>query len=1541
MNDNMSKKTDMLTESYNLTMNDIIFKKIETMKNGYCIDPNRILQDYRKEIAEIEGYHGRELLELLQNAVDEIDSATKRYICIELSGNILRVSNNGRVFSEEGITSLMYSNLSPKYKAHKYIGNKGTGFRSVLNWAKRVRIYSGDLSIEFSSECAEEFLNELLNNDNVKKYKLEHDDLKVATLVAPKVIKPLTEKEYDTVIEIDVKDEMLDSVRSQIKKIDATTLLFLKELERLTVIQNEEIIVFNKISKHQEKELREVIVNTYINDTNVKSEEWMVAYHSGKVGERYYEVAVAYKTDMSVKPDVLFSYFRTKIEFPVPALVHGTFDLSANRNHLNETSMNKIVLEEACRLLINTAMQMGSSSVDYVALKLLSLTKSFPTELNWTGIDEFYHNAIAESRIFPTVNGEYISFNDGVKFYESRIADYLSGEYFKQLMIFSDDKDIRRLINKLAQIKSSNLKYEYGYISKGIDALLPNMSISERAGLCIEFLTDYKADMMKNNAPRFILDSNGRRVNNRYSIFLPPDTKADNFPQPPKFASLVYMNNQLLYAFRDILGNITLRSLSEKLSVLNVREYNLTEIIRSVISKLNNREHKDSKKTKKYCIETLLWLRKLYKSGRLQEINLSSFKIPIISRDGKIRSADILYLGKEYDNKIVESLFESRNDIFVASPKIFGLTSDEITNFSEFLLSIGVAKFPRTMHKEIYPIPPVYRDMLINDFEYPLIADDNVFQDRSDIEHNSVVFRANVEVIEHYEYILENADTKNIIAWLMSDERARSLITSKYELSPRSAGYIVKGNQQNWRKITGDRITSFMRYEFLHRQWIEVLSKRYSVRQCLLRSGIGEHLLPYAVEPDIDSYIVNKNKPLSEKSDIRLLLTKIGAAETFADLSTDALYGILLKLPSFDENGEISKALYQSIIDAHGLQHLDERNGNYIKFMKSGTVYCKNIKAYKRINEVYYLTEKTVSKELLKNFNIIAIPSRQNQQIIKRYLGVSSLKLKGTIVDTPIIHKLDGEFGSDFNSFKVYAFCYRIRNAKQSEVTAIKSLKVRLCDKIEANYNEKIYTLDDYSFIRGNNGVYIKAPLAIDSLDQLRSDLNFCAAIAEIITTTVDIQDDKLYLCLRSLYGQKDSGRQKMILQDFDDLSVLSLSKKIIDLTQSKYEMFITACEQIGGTEKVDKIRKLALNLNFDDINRNSNIDYLIQILQILEIDVEEFNEKSEFNIDLRDYFTEKIKCLVEKYRLDYKNKLYASLIDKDIDEQKHFIKQYENYLKHEYTIINSKLFDVKSSFFKQWPILNNEISLDADAKWRENREIFAKGKDNDIVADLLADVENDSLLYFGIFDELTKRYNEKLAEWSKQEEVDLTIKKSNEIPIVPMEIVNVTAAPSNLPAKVQSNGAGNRNTRTRRERNKILWGAFAEEIVYRTYANNFKDVKWVSENAKKKGVNPEGVGGLGYDLTYVNDHGETIFVEIKSTVGDDITFMMTENELSFAEKHHERYEVALVTNIDDESSRKIHRLQGLFTYQDGENRYNNCKFSLFSTDYTVRCIVK
>src|SRR5436190_12396166 len=130
-------------------------EETERFLRGYENDPRRLLSDKGGERNASRDYHGREILELLQNANDaaaEIGENAK--VRIELSEAGLIVANTGERFQPEGVTSLMLAHLSPKPRNTLVIGNKGLGFRAVLNWSNRPMILSGALRLGFAPEFA-------------------------------------------------------------------------------------------------------------------------------------------------------------------------------------------------------------------------------------------------------------------------------------------------------------------------------------------------------------------------------------------------------------------------------------------------------------------------------------------------------------------------------------------------------------------------------------------------------------------------------------------------------------------------------------------------------------------------------------------------------------------------------------------------------------------------------------------------------------------------------------------------------------------------------------------------------------------------------------------------------------------------------------------------------------------------------------------------------------------------------------------------------------------------------------------------------------------------------------------------------------------------------------------------------------------------------------------------------------------------------------------------------------------------------------------
>jgi len=161
-------------------------------RNGYLNDPVRILEDFNKEKEKIEEYDGRQLLEMLQNADDEAVTDKKKICFIQLTNEQLTIANNGRRFSEDGIESLMYSNISPKVREQNKVGQKGLGFRSILSWANKITIKSYDLAIEFSENEARKFLQSLIQENPDIQDILSEREVKekypIATLRCPRIL---------------------------------------------------------------------------------------------------------------------------------------------------------------------------------------------------------------------------------------------------------------------------------------------------------------------------------------------------------------------------------------------------------------------------------------------------------------------------------------------------------------------------------------------------------------------------------------------------------------------------------------------------------------------------------------------------------------------------------------------------------------------------------------------------------------------------------------------------------------------------------------------------------------------------------------------------------------------------------------------------------------------------------------------------------------------------------------------------------------------------------------------------------------------------------------------------------------------------------------------------------------------------------------------------------------------------------------------------------------------------------------------------------
>ena len=292
----------------------------------------RIIQDFNNEIRTRFDYQGREIYEMLQNAEDAgAEAESEVYVVVDYSDNVISIANKGgKPFSDEGFTSILRAHQSSKIGS-KLIGNKGLGFRSILNWAEEIEIHSKNIKCTFSEEIAlkrwKEIQEKIEANIGEKKTKsfvkqVEKNakdqgfDIPVPILPLPKYEKTTKSKEYTTKITIKLQDDesVADSIIDQLESLDERVLLFLTWCKSISITGNQ---VENRI-------------------ITCDKNKWLFYSEEGSIGDKEYCISLAYPKEQSKLEDTnpLYSFFPTKINVNLPIIIHATFELTSSRNGL-------------------------------------------------------------------------------------------------------------------------------------------------------------------------------------------------------------------------------------------------------------------------------------------------------------------------------------------------------------------------------------------------------------------------------------------------------------------------------------------------------------------------------------------------------------------------------------------------------------------------------------------------------------------------------------------------------------------------------------------------------------------------------------------------------------------------------------------------------------------------------------------------------------------------------------------------------------------------------------------------------------------------------------------------------------------------------------------------------------------------------------------------------------------------------------------------------------------------------------------------------
>jgi len=1450
---------------------------------------------YKRELETTEGYNGRQLLELIQNCDDE--GAKKILISINAERQVLRVSNTGEPFSLKGYRSIVTSNLSAKSDKKKYIGNKGLGFRSIINWADEIRIHSNNLLLTFSQEAIKKEYKEMFHGRTGlvfnKEYGLKHYEIPIPLLSIPRIEEKSNDTEYATTIQIHYKKEYYSDILKQVKQLRPEILLFLHHIEE---------IEFKGFDKR--KDIKCVKEPAVQNDgfgpseiVKINNKRWQVFTREGELDKslqdeeddsNFYQLKLAVNDALENDYKYLFSYFPTQVRLDVPYLIHGTFDLDQNRNQLNNTKRNRKVLKKLVGFIVDTASYFTEQELSWKPLSLLNFKrKSDNPTLENLGFNNAVDTALKEEKLWPCVSNTYKSRKVSIYVDDDFAQFLLDNEIknrFSNLLIPRGKFYIHEFFNKS---NISNIEDAIDDISKTITDVKVRTELIYHANRCF---SDSKFSLLTN--------SHGELIDKEDEIFTPPtkDVKI------PSFCRVHFINtelfNLLVKRFRLEEAKSKPRSIVNKLSAnCNILSYEPQNLIQKIISGAKREIGSKDGITNKKAIVTEM-VQSLFAMYRTMSdpSEIRSEKIPLLNSEGNIKESRELYLCDSFETGRKALLLFNKirsNDVLLARPFDYGLESESVEELEQFFIWLGVNKFVRY---EVITDKEAFNSEETNYVNYALKLRGYEYTSLTSVSYT---------YISDLKSITEELSIEKIISWIHIDGRASSIIS--YYDDARTIKYFYRTEKRVYDS------PSYLQYRLAKAGYAflnHLVESKYSwVNK--IKINFNHSIFK---QLNIDSY------------EVASILKSLGGKASFSDLSIYRVKEIINLLPEKFPDGKNSQTIYKAAVD-HYRENEDRLGVGYKLFAKTKD----DLKLFDP-SSIYYSDKAKLPTKLMDDFPILNFPSRGGGQSAIEFFGINDLADIEISIDSHSVHDLlNKSFQQYFESLKPYILLYRLDKVKSESVReqfirSIKNVKIIICTELTYSANNTKYIADLYEYVPGEETTFYIKCNREDTLQILQDNSTFSDSFANIFSELFGISDEKTEY--RALFRGGIDDAKYVSEQNFGE-DLIRESKLLLGVGDN-YRSFWEVIYQILGKEyKVGKnpLRELEINndlggLDYDELNAEKTKSIIINLFKELEISISAFNSKAARKISLARYHQKKFETILYNYSKRFRTLIWENLNNAKRDQKKKLLEVWalfedksmvmrigeENEEKievdyHQYLQRILKKFDLT---LQELDEIEQDISV-PDAMFESNRNRF----NDEQLIEIESDLALKSLLYFeneaDYLLELLEPNVDEIEEDSEQGNAAVNKGESKSAKLIrDNRLVSRTLK--------NRNGSLKPFAPSLNEKERKIIGDKCQDIVYE------KLIQEYSSDYVDKVINRD--EGLHYDIRYSPDKGKNwIFVEVKNMAKG--SFYLTRDEKVFGEENGENYELHLV----DLQNNKINVV---------ENPYNSEEIDVVVKDYVV-----
>lgn len=1486
---------------------------VDKLRNEFIEDQKRDRErDYLIEINHVEqrdvrGYHGREILELLQNADDAyqkaVNSSNKPKCELEISisyiNDVLKISNTGTFFDEDGIKAVVQGNNSPKRAG--YIGNKGTGFRSILNWAKSVSIDSGDFHIIFSEHIANGVFEEIRKSRQIQKQLEKEPKLYVPMLAVPENKDDFTPDDKTTISITVNPDKTKDEygVQKQLDEIDLRILLFLPNINKIHIQTNGKVVEYERV---KDEKSPEVIVEKKVNGKSEKTESFLLfkkdipdfVKDKDQSKDLGMVIAIPDFTE-NIESSYLYSFFPVlKSTSPFKCLFHATYELDDQRNNLLTNKVNYDIIKEQLTFLFSDVADYLVKRKDFKKLyeiitpisvgSTLLFQQPFSSFYSY-GIETFYLNLLGKAKIFKTVCEGILSLDENPRLIEGTFPKAFYGPGFENLLDTIDCPDVVKLLKRYIDAKKLDFSYSEAELLEVINKQSENWNIYQQ----VETFIWWNEKKYK-SLPKLLKNRNDDWLKYQDDCYFLVGSFEEDFV--PSWASIPTLKlsyqKELLSQSESlpIIKNVkdtqdrqqTPRIISQQriFPSLTFKYLDKSTVISPVNSSVTNYET---------AIKFVQWLWDNYNEENWHPQDEINFNFPALMKDGKavVLSAQKIYFGSEYNKSLNESLFNVSYGKF-PSPLKWNIEDER---FEEFIRKFKVNVYPPIQKEEVRNPLDCYKNFYRQ-----------IVRAHGDIgASKNFTIKFIVPYIESLNSILSNLETEKIIEWIGNDKNLYAYISNPF-YNDSEAEIKYQGNLQSNERKLNYQVRNYILESFNEIPWIRMNGERYSPRQILKGDYSRTNSKFSKILPTINrEYITDLATKLDLKIDVvNDILNKFDFCDNPTELPSEQFYGLMLRIPTlpFNEGEDLSRSIYR-IVEQVDFNKKYEDSTNYQSYKKNGKllVKYKGVLQFYDARQCYLPSSKIVNK---KEEPIIEKSLRSgNNQNFKRVFGCREYD-KSYEIENLNLSKLNGDFQKYFNDFKKYAQAYSSRNKNIAEVGA--RLNVQLVDNIRISINGNTSLVEEECTpVRKTESIwyityfakelnYKKLSLAIES-------------IYENIANTAQFDSGKIGELFRE---SEISGREFLIQKEFGSLDIIDDSNYALEIKNS----FVSTIKKINENYNTDD-----LTLDFEHFDSDCSIESLICVLTELGIDVDQFQKAGfSYAVDLIPFYKKSLRLFIQAESTNFKNYLYSKVMgemnqsSKIEDLRKCFLDEFYRFVDYSRDDIpNSISFDIKSVLndeFGNWCCAEN--SLCADEAYSLNYE--AMNPENKFRDEISTNQTVQTMIYFKKVDDFNSWINQKEIEknQSEAEKKDLYKAQRDSIPVAKDIEYNPDNVFSNSTSKKRKHGAFNKKGKEKKENNQKIFGNKGELLVYNMLCQKFgkdnvfpKSEAFLDLDILKPG---QADSSCGFDISY-KDNGQDFFVEVKT--GDSQSFVVSPEELEFANNHADQYKLFYVYDLEND----------------------------------------